>query len=394
MNFIKKIITIKFFLVCLIYLFTKVAIANDIPIGMTAALSGLSKDLGQQMKSGIELGFAEVNSSGGIKGKKLKLISLDDGYKPLLAASNMRTLIEEEKVLAIIGNTGTPTAVLTAPIANKNKVLMFGSYTGADFLRNNDSGCCIYNYRASYEQETAMMVEHILNSGIDPNEIAFFAQNDAYGDAGYNGAIKAIKSSGYNASEQLLDTRYRRNTINVEQSVADVLMLVNKPKAIIMIGSYEASSAFIKLLKPELPNIKFYNISFTGSIPLLKSLGEYSEGVYITEVVPNVSSSVQLSKDYRNALKNFKQLASNANPISFEGYIIARIFINALKSIEGTINKTTVLDAIKNLEYSVQWLGGKNNCKNTSPKQVSQTVWLNKVVEGKFKNVSIKYCED
>lgn len=376
-----------------IYAVFFVASANDIRVGMSAALSGLSKDLGQQMQLGIELGFEQVNTSGGINGRSIHLISLDDGYKPLLAASNMRALINKKKVLAIIGNTGTPTAVLTVPIANKNKILMFGAYTGADFLRNENSGCCIYNYRASYKQETAMMIHHILSSGIDVSEIAFFGQNDAYGDAGYSGAIAALNAGGYVDSDLLLDTRYRRNTTNVEQSVADMLMLDIPPKAIIMVSSYGASSAFIKLLKPILPDVKFYNISFTGSVPLLKNLGEHAEGVYITEVVPRVSSMVPIAKDYREALEHSKLVSKKPNPISFEGYIVARIFINALNSIEGVINRSSILEAMRSFQHSGQGIGGEDNCLKQSPKQISQTVWLNRVVKGKFIPASVINCE-
>ena len=393
MQTIKTRKLIKPFVVVVLCCFFSIAMANDIRVGMSAALSGLNKDLGLQMKLGIELGFAEVNASGGINGRKINLISLDDAYKPLLAAANMRSLINEENVLAIIGNTGTPTAVLTAPIANENKILMFGAYTGADFLRNEHAGCCIYNYRASYKQETAMMVQHILRSDIKAKEIAFFAQNDAYGDAGYNGAIAELNASGYVDTEALLDTRYRRNTTNVEQSVADVLMLSTQPKAIIMVGSYGASSAFIKLLQPELPNVKFYNISFTGSEPLFKNLGKQAEGIYITEVVPNVFSTAPIANDYRAALNNSKRVPKKPNTISFEGYIVARIFVDALLSIEGDLNRTSVLAAMKNLQSPALGVGEEQSCLKKSAKQVSQIVWLNKVVKGQFKTMDVNNCD-
>jgi ABC-type branched-subunit amino acid transport system substrate-binding protein len=367
--------------------------ANEIRVGMSAALTGLNKDLGQQMKLGMELGFAEVNASGGVNGRKINLIALDDGYKPLLAAANMRTLIHEEKVLAVLGNTGTPTAVVTVPIANKNKTLMFGSYTGAGFLRDENSGCCIYNYRASYKQETAMMVKHILRSGIKADEIAFFGQNDSYGDAGFSGMIAGLNASGYVHTDRVVDTRYRRNTTNVEQAAADMLMLDKQPKAIIMVGSYGASSAFIKLLKPELPNVNFYNISFTGSEQLLKYLGKHAESVYITEVVPNVASSLPIAADYRAAFRNSLLTMEKPNSISFEGYIVARVFIEALLSIEGEVNRSSVLAAMENLRHPAQANSKAQDCFKKLPKQVSQTVWLNEIVNGKYKTIYVNNCE-
>jgi ABC-type branched-subunit amino acid transport system substrate-binding protein len=111
---------LRFALLCLsIFLFSQAKASEEIRVGMSAALSGLNADLGISMKNGIELGFAEVNAKGGIQGRKLRLISKDDAYEALRAAKNMHELIESDKVMAILGNTGTPTAVLTVPIANK-----------------------------------------------------------------------------------------------------------------------------------------------------------------------------------------------------------------------------------------------------------------------------------
>ena len=387
---IKKIISS--FVVSLLSILSSAALADEIRIGMSAALSGLSQDLGQQMQQGIELRFSQENKRGGVNGKQLKLITLDDGYKPLKAAANMRTLIDGENVIAIIGNTGTPTAVLTAPIANQKNTLMFGAYTGADFLRSENSGCCIYNYRASYKQETAIMVQHILDSGIKPDEIAFFTQNDAYGDAGYSGAIAELKVQGYQQAEQLLDTRYRRNTTNIEQAAADVLALKTAPKAIIMVGSYEASSAFIKLLKPEHPDLKFYNISFTGSDSLLKHLGPLSEGVYMTEVVPNVHSISPLATTYRNAINSRQESSAIPNTVSLEGYIVADILIQAMHSISGNINRHSILLAVEDIIRSKNNALEAEHCLNNAPRQVSQTIWLNQVQKGRFETIYVNRC--
>jgi ABC-type branched-subunit amino acid transport system substrate-binding protein len=362
--------------------------ANDIRVGMTAVFSGLSSELGLKMRSGLELGFSEINATGGIGGKPIRLIALDDGYQPLKAASNMRTLIDKEKVLAILGNTGTPTASLTAPIANKNNILMFGSYTGAGILRGDHVGCCVYNYRASYKQETALMIKHILSASIKPSEIAFFTQNDAFGDAGYKGAIEKLKSVGYSQADQLVHTRYRRNTLNVEQSVADMLLAKTTPKAIIMVGSYGASSAFIKLMKAELPTVLFYNISFTGSAPLLRNLGGDAEGVLMTSVVPDPYSGSLVSDDYLAALK--KAGIEKADVISFEGYIVSRIFIEMLQSIDGEITRKNILSAMSKMESGQLNIGSELEYFKDGSRQASNKVWLNKAKQGQFKQQEVE----
>ena len=236
-------------------------------------------------------------------------------------------------------------------------------------------------------QETALMIRHILSKGIKPNEIAFFTQNDSYGDAGYNGAIEKLKSVGFDEGEQLLHVRYRRNTVNVEQSVANILTADVPPKAIIMVGSYAASSKFITILKAERPNIKFYNISFTGSQPLLDSLGESSEGVFITEVVPSFEIETELIKGYKAAL--VKEKIMDSNVISLEGYIVAKIFIEILQSIEGDINKQAVLLATSQLERLKLGTAIRGLSFSEGNKQASQTVWLNRIENGQFKQQDV-----
>jgi len=375
-------------LVTILFVFSPAIYAeNDIRVGMTGALSGSNAKLGQQMKLGLELAFSEINTAGGVNGQHIKLITLDDAYRPLEAAKNMRQLIDEEKVLAILGNTGTPTAVLTVPIAKNNKILMLGAYTGADILRGANAGCCIYNYRASYKQEMDVIIDHILDAGIEPERIAFFTQDDAFGVAGYGSAVAKLKETGFDAPQKLIHSSYRRNTINVERAIADMLMAHVEPKAIVMVSSYQASSEFIKLLKQEITGIRFYNISFTGSDPLLDSLGADAEGVYITEVVPNINEHIAITKSYRDALEN--SVIKSGNVVSFEGYIIARIFIEVLESISGDIDKQAILLAISELESLALKTGLNLRPFLGGNRQASDAVWLNRVERGVFEKQEV-----
>jgi len=378
----------NWFVVTVLLVFSPAIYAgDDIRVGMTGALSGSNAKLGQQMKFGLELAFSEINQAGGINGRHIKLITLDDGYRPLDAAKNMRQLINEEKVLAILGNTGTPTAVLTVPIAKNNRVLMLGAYTGADILRGENAGCCIYNYRASYKQEIDVMIDHIFRAGIRPEKIAFFTQDDAFGIAGYSSAVAKLKETGFNTPEKLVHSSYRRNTINVERAVADMLMASIEPKAIIMVSSYKASSVFIKLLNQEIPDMRFYNISFTGSAPLLESLGADAEGVYITEVVPNFNERIAIAQFYKTALENSGE--KNSNVVSFEGYIIAKMFIEVLQSINGDINKESILLSISKTKSLALKTGLNLKPFLDGGRQASDAVWLNRVEQGKFKEQEI-----
>ena len=130
------------------------------------------------MRAGIDAYFGRVNKEGGIFGKKLYACSRSTmATEPALAAENLHRLIDQEKVFAILGDTGTPTAAVAAPIANQRHIPFFGAYTGAGLLRKTPPDRYIINYRASYAQETAEIVRGlILEAHLKPEELAFFIQ--------------------------------------------------------------------------------------------------------------------------------------------------------------------------------------------------------------------------
>ena len=123
--------------------------AAEIVLGMSAVFSGSAEDLGKNMERGILAGLERANRAGGVNGRKLRLITLDDGYEPARTGPNMRQLIEKDNVLALIGNVGTPTAIVAIPFANEQKTLLFAAFSGAPVLRNDPPDRYVINFRAS-----------------------------------------------------------------------------------------------------------------------------------------------------------------------------------------------------------------------------------------------------
>jgi ABC-type branched-subunit amino acid transport system substrate-binding protein len=377
-----------FTLTLLSVLLSSTAFAGEIKVGMSTALDGPAKALGQEMKLGVEAYFNKVNKSGGVSGNSLKLIALDDGYEPAKAAPNMRNLIEKEKVLAVIGNVGTPTAIVTVPIANEMKTLLFGAFTGAGVLRNTPPDRYVINYRASYAEETAAMIGGLLDAGIKPAEIAFFTQNDGYGDAGYNGAVKALQAKGFNGTDKLAHGRYTRNTLNVENGLATILDAQVEPKAIIMVGAYAPCAKFIKLAKKELSNALYLNVSFVGSDALAKDLGDQGQDVIVTQVVPHYDDSYPAVDEYKSALKAFN---ANATPgfVSLEGYVVAKLFVEGLKKAGANPsreNVVTALESLSNVDIGI----GTSFSYSANEHQASHKVWPTRIDNGKYRNFDWK----
>lgn len=370
---------------CLILIFflSLWGFSAEVRVGMSAAFTGPAKELGQNIRDGITLYFKKNNQEN--KKYKFKLIYYDDAYEPNLAAKNVRKLIDDDKVLALLGNVGTPTANVTIPIVNEKKILLFGAFTGAGILRKNPPDRYVINYRASYAQETATMINGLLSMGIKIEEIALFTQNDGYGDAGYFGVIKALNENYLNHTiNKIQHGRYTRNTLNVEEGLATILGTLKDIKAVIIVGAYAPASKFIKLAKEDFPNAYFLNVSFVGSMALKKSLKENTNNVIITQVVPPLDSKLPIVEEYLSDMKKYsKKLTPNF--VSLEGYIIAKIFVKAVNSIdEKNINRENVIDAIKKLKDIDIGLNMKLGFSNKQ-QQFSNKVWTTFIENGNFK---------
>jgi ABC-type branched-subunit amino acid transport system substrate-binding protein len=359
---------------------------TTIDIGISTALSGPAKSLGIAVSTGIELHFAEVNQAGGIHNRRLRLIPLDDGYHPADAARQMDALINRHHVLAVIGNLGTPTAEATIPIAEKYKTLLFGAVTGASLLRPTPPYRYVINLRASYDEEMVKIVETILRFGINPHEISFFVQNDSYGEAGYQGAVKALRDKGYKRAEQLPRSSYLRNTMQVEDALLSLMQESIESRAIIIVGTSMPAAKFISLAKDLLPGVRFFCISLVGTQTLARTLSNDIQDVYISEVAPPLHSQFPLIEAYHKALAIYAPKLPPSS-LSLEGYIAARVLVEGIRRAGPNVTRERLVNAMESLnEFDIGL--GVPLYLSKEDHQASHHVWLSAIEYGKVIHVS------
>ncbi|MCP4639073.1 MAG: ABC transporter substrate-binding protein [bacterium] len=320
-----------------------------IVLGMSTALTGPTAHLGIGMRDGVLAGFAEANAAGGIQGRQLRLVALDDGYEPERTVPNMLHLIHEEQVLAIVGNMGTPTAVAAIPIATDSGTVFFGAYTGAGVLRRDPPNPYVINFRASYAEETVAMVNALIEfGGLRPQEVAFFTQRDAFGDAGFVEGVNALRSHGLESGDHVAHGRYERNSLAVENALADILLHPVRPRAVIIVGTFAPSVKFIRLARASGLKALMLNVSFVGAVRLAEGLGPDVKGAIVTQVVPHYESPLPIAGEYVKALGTLDPEAAPSF-ISFEGYVVARILCRALDGIRGGIDRESIGVALRGL---------------------------------------------
>ena len=310
--------------------------SDTITLGQSAPLSGPAELLGKEMKAGAEAYFSFVNQNGGVHGRKIKLISLDDGYEPERAKANTQKLIDDDQVLALFGYVGTPTSNAALPLFTDGKVPFVGAFTGAESLRN-PMNRYIFNVRASYYDETEQIVDALVAQGL--KKIAVFYQNDAYGKAGLAGVERAMKKRGLPI---IATATVERNTTDVSAAVKQMAKV--DPAAVIMISAYKSCGAFITAMKRANAYPRFWNVSFVGSKALVNELGdENARGAEISQVVPFPwATGIPIVAEYQKKIGDEK----NYSFTSLEGYIAAKVIVEGLKKAGRNLTRESLVEAM------------------------------------------------
>ncbi len=317
---------------------------NTILLGCSAAMSGHAGFLGQNLVMGMKTYFNYINDQGGINGKKIKLVVMDDQYDPPQTVRNTQKFINEIKPLALIGYVGTPTTVKILNMISNAHLPLIGPFTGAHQLR------CpyrryVFNIRNSYWAETAALVEYAVDV-LKKDKIAVFYQNDAYGLTGYKGTVRALAVK-YNKSI-IAEAVYTRGKLAPKEAIVKICKA--KPEVVIMIGTYDACSDFIKKCKARGLKAVFMNISFVGPTKLAKLLGPDGNGVIVSQVVP------PLFEEELPAVREYKQLMqkyfSNKRPtfVGLEGFIDAKVMVEALRRCHGTFTSENLVMALESFK--------------------------------------------
>ncbi len=343
---------------------------TEIVFGMSAPFSGPAKELGRGMKTGIDIAFALANEAGGVNGRKLRLIALDDGYEPERTRVVMKELGDQRKVFGFVGNVGTPTAEVAVPYALE-------TFTGAGLLRRDPPDRYIFNYRASYAEETAATVKYLVDvKRIRPNEIAVFQQQDGYGDAGFNGVAKMLRKYDRDPA-QTVRVFYKRNTSDVQDAVDGILKSRQRIRAVVMVPTYKAAAKFIDKVKAERPDMIFSSVSFVGAQALaeeLMALGpKVAEGIIVTQVVPLPTSRSTAVLKYQELLPKYS-VGEKPEFSSLEGYLAATLLIEGLKRVGRDFTMESFVDGLEALKGVDLGIGAVLNF-GMSEHQASHKVW-------------------
>lgn len=324
---------------------------GEVTLGMSAPFTGVAKELGLQLRNGLEVAFAVANEAGGVHGRRLRLLPYDDRADPARTLIAMNEL-KKKTVLAVIGSVGTSTAEIAVPFANEKQLLFFGALSGAGVLRNDPPDRYVFNFRPSCAEETAAIIRYLVDvRRIDVANIAVFSQDDSFGEGGFEGVAKALRHYRSDAG-RILRVSYKRNTADVDEAVKAIKRAGGRVKAVVLLATYKPAARFIEKLRDAGADLIFANVSLVGPNELAEELSQlgpsYADGVIVTQVVPNPNAQASAIIKYREQLKRF---APGENPgfLSLEGWLVGRLFIEGLDRAGLAPTTDTVIDALESI---------------------------------------------
>jgi branched-chain amino acid transport system substrate-binding protein len=366
---------------------------REIRFGIVIPFSGGAKENGRNMKLGTDLAFARANDNGGVNGRTLKLIAADDGFEPSRTLDAMKTLWDKEQVFGFVGNHGTPTAAVAVPFALEHHALFFGALTGASVVRHDPPDRYVFNYRPSYMEEVDAAVRYLIKvRKLQPRQIAVFAQNDSFGDAGFAGVTKAYRALGLNDAA-VLRLGYTRNTLDVDDAVNQLKLQKVPIRAVVAIATTRAAAKFIEKTHDLFPGMIYSNMSAVGASTLSDELmllgAKFTQGVVVTQTVPAVSGYSSVVLEYKNALAKYFP-GETPDYISLEGFISANLLIDALRRCGQQIETERLVEILENTRNLDLGLGASLGFSR-SEHQASHKVWGTALDEtGKYQAIELE----
>ena len=319
---------------------------SSITLGMSAPFTGPNGLYGMQMREVMLAHFDQLNKSGGVNGRKVELVTIDDGYETERTLANTKTLIQDKQVFALMGYYGsTPTTEAMNKVFGPAKVPLVGTISGAGTLReppaSNPNSRYMFNIRASYADEAEAIVNQIVALGL--KNIAVFYQNDGFGKSGLEGVTNALKRA--NLTPVAVGT-VERNSLDVAKAT-EAISKVN-PQVVVMVTLYKPTAAFVKAMKQLGQFPMFLTLSPVGAEVLAQELGNDARGIGISQVVPYPwNDTIGIVRDYQRLLDKQKDKFSY---YGLEGYITARLMTEALKKAGKDVTREKLVSTLEGLQ--------------------------------------------
>lgn len=324
-------------LASLVFCFASVSASAEIVLGHSGDLTGNSAALTTDYVRGMNAYFDDLNKKGGIRGEKIKLVSIDDAFSPEKTAENVKALIETHNAVALVGFRGTANMLKIVPLVQAAGIAQIGNTSGAKSLRDPHVPG-LFHVRASTSDEIEAAVNHAWTIGF--KKIAVVYQDDAFGKEGLEALTASLKKRDATPAAV---APVPRGTVDVAKAV-DVIVAA-APQAVILIGQAKPNAALIKAVQEKKVSPQFFVLSVSSG--LHAELKELAAGVIVSQVVPYPFTvlNVKVVGEYQRTISQTANAMFSYN--SMEGFLNAKLVARAIQKTAGTITRAKIINALE-----------------------------------------------
>ena len=343
-------------------------VSNEIRIGMSAAFRGTAAGLGTELYRGAQAYYGEINARGGMFGRPITVVALDDSYNPEPCIRNTIQLLDRERVFFLSNYVGTPTLTRALPVIKQyadQQVVLVGNFTGAQPQREAPYVDQVFNVRASYRQEMMTLVERFWQAGA--RRFGVYYQIDAYGRSGTDGVARGLAVRGAKIAGEATYVRGAK----FEEDVGPAVRALREAgcDVVLCTGAYQGCGAFVRSARDAGWTVPISNVSFVGSDAMLALLvkhgrtkgRDYTRALVNSQVVPSYDdvglpgvAEYRTLMDKHNpqvpeAIRDAAYTPQKHSFISLEGYVNARVIVEALRRAGANGGRQSFRQALESL---------------------------------------------
>jgi ABC-type branched-subunit amino acid transport system substrate-binding protein len=312
--------------------------ADKILIGQSAPLTGSNAEIGKDIRDGALAYFKRVNESGGVNGKQIELISIDDKNDRKTAGRNAVQLVNDANVVALFGFASTTLSLDAMPIVREKHVPFFAPFTGADAIHKQ--GPYVFVMRASYEDEMGKILEHW--EGLGADRVTVLHYDDEIGNQNYATVERIMAKAGKKA----VSVKIERNK---PVTAADVQRIIAAdPQVLIVTTLYGPTANLIKMLHAANHPYNITALSFVGPSQLANAAGPDAAGISISGVVPPPGKTMlPIVRECGDAMK--KAGVPELNYTNLESCIAAKVLVEAIRRAGRDVTRETLYRGFQSL---------------------------------------------
>jgi branched-chain amino acid transport system substrate-binding protein len=314
---------------------------QDIVLGQSVPLTGSNADIGRDMRDGALAVFTKLNASGGVNGRKIQLVTLDNANNRARALENTKQLLDANKVAALFAYNSATVSLDALPLIKEAKMAMFAPFTGSPSARNHPN---VFTVRASYKDEAEKIVSQQKSSGATKAVVIYYDD-----EAGL--ANRDMVSAVFDGNNKPRTLAVKRNS--KLEAVTFESILKDPPHYVLVTTQFTVVGDLLQAAQTRGINIPIAALSFVNPDELADTYGILARGTIVSQVVPAPSGANLISnlalKECASVLHSYN--GSKLNYTSLESCLAAKTLVRIMQKIGGAkVNRASLLQGLENAE--------------------------------------------